>query len=36
LLWDDSDLNIDWGFLNPLVSEKDMDAGSFKDFKSEF
>jgi dTDP-4-dehydrorhamnose 3,5-epimerase len=36
LLWDDSDLNIDWGLLNPLVSEKDMDAGSFKDFKSEF
>ena len=36
LRFDDSDLNIDWGFLNPLVSEKDMDAGSFKDFKSEF
>ncbi len=36
LLWDDSDLNIDWGLLNPLVSEKDMSAGSFKDFKSEF
>ena len=36
LLWDDSDLNIDWGFLNPLVSEKDMGAGSFKDYKSEF
>ena len=36
LLWDDSDLNIDWGFLNPLVSEKDMGAGRFKDFKSEF
>jgi len=24
LLWNDKDLNIDWGFSNPLVSEKDI------------
>jgi dTDP-4-dehydrorhamnose 3,5-epimerase len=36
LAWNDTDLNIDWGVKNPLVSEKDMVAGSFKDFKSQF
>ena len=36
LIWNDLDLNINWGVKNPLVSEKDMLAGSFKDFKSEF
>jgi dTDP-4-dehydrorhamnose 3,5-epimerase len=36
LLWNDADLNIDWGVESPLVSEKDMVAGSFKDFKSQF
>ena len=36
LVWNDVDLNIDWGVENPLVSEKDMVAGSFKDFKSQF
>jgi len=36
LLWSDTDLNIDWGVKNPLVSEKDMLAVSFKDFKSQF
>ena len=36
LAWNDTDLNIDWGVENPLVSEKDMVAGSFKDFKSQF
>ena len=36
LLWNDPDLNIDWGIDNPLVSEKDSVAGSFKTFKSQF
>jgi len=36
LLWSDKDLNIDWGSANPLVSDKDLVAGSFKNFKSQF
>ena len=36
LVWNDVDLNIDWGVQSPLVSTKDMAAGSFKDFKSQF
>ena len=36
LLWNDSDLNIEWGLENPLVSEKDMMAESFNDFESQF
>ena len=36
LLWSDKDLNIDWGAIKPLVSDKDLVAGSFKNFKSQF
>ena len=36
LLWSDKDLNIDWGAINPLVSDKDLVAGSFKNYKSQF
>ena len=36
LLWNDADLNIDWGVERPLVSEKDMAAISFKHFISAF
>ena len=36
LLWSDKDFNIDWGALEPLVSDKDLVAGSFKNFKSQF
>ena len=36
LLWSDKDLNIDWGVINPLVSDKDLAAGSFNNFKSQF
>ena len=36
LLWNDKYLNIDWGAINPLVSSKDLVAGSFKNFKSQF
>ena len=36
LLWNDFDLNIDWGIDNPLVSDKDLGAGSFNNFESKF
>ena len=36
LLWSDKDLNIDWGTIDPLVSNKDLVAGSFKNFVSQF
>ena len=36
LLWNDSELNIDWGFESPIVSSKDRDGILFKDFKSPF
>ena len=36
LLWNDIDLNIDWGIDNPLVSDKDLGAGSFNNFESKF
>lgn len=36
LLWNDKDLDIDWGIKNPLVSQKDMLAESFKNFNSPF
>ena len=36
LLWSDKDLNIDWGAIEALVSDKDLVAGSFKNFKSQF
>ena len=36
LVWNDETLNINWGVDHPLVSDKDMIAGSFIDFESEF
>ena len=36
LLWNDEDLNINWKVNDPLVSEKDLVAGNFKDFVSKF
>jgi len=36
LLWNDKDLNINWKINDPLVSEKDLVAGNFKDFLSKF
>jgi dTDP-4-dehydrorhamnose 3,5-epimerase len=30
--FDDADLQIDWGIANPLVSNKDLELPSFKDF----
>ena len=31
ILWNDPDLNINWGINNPIVSEKDMQLPSFKE-----
>tara|TARA_B110000444_G_scaffold150264_1_gene140590 strand:+ start:102 stop:644 length:543 start_codon:yes stop_codon:yes gene_type:complete len=36
LIWNDKDLNIDWRVVNPLVSDKDMVAGNFNDFITQF
>lgn len=36
LLWNDEDLKIDWQIDNPLISEKDLQADLFKNFKSKF
>lgn len=36
LLWNDEDLNINWGVENPLVSEKDKVATKFANFASSF
>ncbi len=36
LLWNDPDLNIDWGVKKPILSEKDIEAPLFKDFISPF
>jgi dTDP-4-dehydrorhamnose 3,5-epimerase len=36
VLWNDSDLNINWNISNPLLSEKDLVGTKFKDFSSPF
>ncbi len=36
ILWNDSNLNIDWELANPIVSEKDKKATCFKNFISPF
>ena len=36
LIWNDEDLNIDWRLVNPLVSDKDIQAGNFNDFTTQF
>lgn len=36
LLWNDRDLNINWGITNPVLSEKDTQNPVLKDFKSPF
>lgn len=36
LIWNDSDLNINWGTKSPLLSDKDLVAQSFKSFISAF
>lgn len=36
IIWNDRDLNIDWKINQPTISEKDMKAVDFKNFKSPF
>ncbi len=36
IIWNDPDLNIDWGIDNPVVSEKDLEGLSFREFNSPF
>jgi len=36
ILWNDTDLAIDWGIKNPVLSEKDRVAKKFRDFASKF
>ena len=36
IYWNDPDLNIDWKVDNPILSEKDMNGPSFKDFVTPF
>jgi dTDP-4-dehydrorhamnose 3,5-epimerase len=34
--WNDSDLNVNWGLSNPIISEKDKIAPFFNELKSQF
>jgi len=36
VLWNDTNLNINWNISNPLLSEKDLVGTKFKDFTSPF
>ena len=36
ILWNDKDINIDWGIKMPIVSEKDQDAPTLDKLKSPF
>ncbi|MBN8695942.1 MAG: dTDP-4-dehydrorhamnose 3,5-epimerase [Bacteroidetes bacterium] len=36
ILWNDSDLHIDWNINNPILSEKDKAGEIFKNFNSQF
>ena len=36
IVWNDKDLNIDWGWDSPIVSDKDQDSPSFSDLKTNF
>ena len=36
ILWNDPDINIDWGIKNPVISEKDKDPQGFGRFVSPF
>ena len=36
ILWNDKDLNIDWGMQNPIISEKDTISSTFAMLNSEF
>ena len=34
--WNDKDINIDWGITNPVISDRDGNAPSFREFVSPF
>ena len=36
LMWNDSELNIDWKIDNPIISEKDKQSKKFKNLKTQF
>ena len=36
LMWNDTDLNIDWKIKNPIISEKDQNSELFSNFKTQF
>lgn len=36
LLWNDKNININWGIENPIISKKDLNADSFTTFNSLF
>ncbi|MGB0881723.1 MAG: dTDP-4-dehydrorhamnose 3,5-epimerase [Vicingaceae bacterium] len=36
VLWNDRDLNIDWGIENPILSDKDQLAAKFNEFNTPF
>ncbi len=36
LKWNDKDLKIDWGVIDPIVSEKDQEAQEFENYSSPF
>jgi dTDP-4-dehydrorhamnose 3,5-epimerase len=36
ILWNDPDLNIDWGIQNPILAEKDRYAEKFITFENPF
>ena len=36
ILWNDKDLNIDWGSVHPIVSDKDQESPIFADLKTTF
>jgi dTDP-4-dehydrorhamnose 3,5-epimerase len=36
IIWNDKDLNIDWGVECPIVSEKDLEAETFKNLITQF
>lgn len=36
ILWNDTNININWNIINPVLSEKDLNGQRFEDFKSPF